>query len=165
MNIVDIIKEIYNTPGCRVHSPSVLPAVESQHIVPEDVRVFYTQCGGVSLFEEETYSTTIVSPQKILLANPVILSGLTKEELESTKPDLAWSWYIIAECPNAQYITIDFDPQRLGRCYDSFWDRHPSDSVVIATSFTHLLANLLSSRGQYWYWLRPDFVSLGTAYR
>ena len=35
---------------------------------------------------------------------------------------------------------------------------------IIATSFTDLLTRLYENKGQRWYWLRPDFVSLGDAY-
>ncbi|WP_331460411.1 SMI1/KNR4 family protein [Gracilibacillus suaedae] len=47
-----------------------------------------------------------------------------------------------------------------------FFDRHGlvGESQRIATSFTDLLERLIKNKGQYWYWLRSDFISLGDAY-
>lgn len=46
--------------------------------------------------------------------------------------------------------------KRLGRCYDSFFDRHGivGESQIIANSFTDLLINFINNQGQYWYWLK-----------
>lgn len=63
-------------------------------------------------------------------------------------------------------MSIDLDPGRNGKCCDSFHEIHglPGSSSVIALSFSDLLVQLLASRGSHWYWLEPDFVSLGDAY-
>lgn len=61
--------------------------------------------------------------------------------------------------------TIDFSPQRLGQCYDSFWDRHPDNSPIVATSFTDFLERLLVVGGKhYYYWDLAGFKSLGAPY-
>jgi antitoxin YokJ len=63
-------------------------------------------------------------------------------------------------------LSIDTDPTRNGRCYDSFHDVHGivGSDPVIARSFAELFERLLDSGGGHWYWLEPDFVSLGDAY-
>lgn len=157
MHIADLLAFIPSLPGCTIYPPAGLPVIASPYVLPDDVAWFYRHCGGAQLFAHTPYATLIVPPDKVVPANPVILVGVSATELAQTAADPSWSWHIIAEGPNAQYITIDLDPSRLGRCYDSFWDRHPADSILIATSFTQLLARLAASRGQHWYWLQPDF--------
>ena len=46
------------------------------------------------------------------------------------------------------------------------FDRHGivGESQIIATSFTNLLEKLIKNNGQYWYWLKSEFESLGDAY-
>jgi hypothetical protein len=79
--------------------------------------------------------------------------------------DISYDWFIIGKS-SEQYITIDLNPDRLGRCYDSFWDRHgvPADCQIIAKSFTDLLQKLFDGNGDYWYWLKDDFTYIGDAY-
>lgn len=52
-------------------------------------------------------------------------------------------------------VTIDCSADRLGRCYDSFWDSHgvAGSCSIVALSFTDLLQRLLDNNGDYWYWL------------
>lgn len=64
------------------------------------------------------------------------------------------------------YITIDLAEKRLGRCYDSFWDRHGvvGESTIVAKSFTELLSQLFGNQGKSLFWLNSDFVYIGDAY-
>ncbi len=75
-------------------------------------------------------------------------------------------WYLLARGSSGEGISIDLHPDRLGRCYDSFWDRHglAGSCPVIALSFLDLLTRLMDSGGAHWYWLEADFGSLGDAY-
>jgi len=85
---------------------------------------------------------------------------------ESSPDDISWSWYVLAVGDNSQYITIDLSPERLGYCYDSYWELHPHDSEIIATSFTDFLSRILANRGEYFYWLNPDFYPhFGSPYK
>jgi hypothetical protein len=79
---------------------------------------------SIRIFLRKFYSINIVSPNKFLLANPILLTGISEEALRTSKGDISWSWYIVGEGENGQFITIDLSPGRLGRCYDSFWDCH-----------------------------------------
>lgn len=159
MEIDDIIARLRATPGCEVFPPSGMPIINNWHVMPNDLRRFYEQCGGLSLFKERDYSLLIVPPSRCVLANPVIVGEVAEEDISS-------SWYIIADDGSEDYLTIDLSQERLGRCYDSFHEVHgvAGSSPVIALSFTDLLVNLYKNAGAYWYWLRQDFISLGDAY-
>jgi hypothetical protein len=99
------------------------------------------------------------SPPDLAPANPVIIGHQVDDDITS-------SWFIVARDPDDACLTIDLHPSRLGRCYDSFWDRHgiPGSCPVIASSFTDLLRLLLANQGAHWHWLQPGFESLGDAY-
>ena len=82
-------------------------------------------------------------------------------------------WYILAQDQpynayeaGVQTVTIDFDPDRLGRCYDSFWDRHASPGYcdIVATSFTGWLEQVLAAKGSSLFWVEPTFQRIGDAY-
>ena len=139
--------------------PSGVPVVNDGHILPDDVLRFYTLCGGVSLYLNNDYSVRIVSPQDFVLANPVIVGEVCEDDISST-------WYIVADDFNGDYLTIDLDASRLGRCYDSYFDVHGmvGGCPIIATSFTDLLRRLITNKGEYWYWLSDDFKPIGDAY-
>jgi antitoxin YokJ len=128
-------------------------------MLPGDLREFYELCGGATLFRSASYTCVFVPPEQVVPANPVIVG-------EKGEGDLSEGWYIIASDGQGEYLTIDCHPARLGRCYDSFSDRHGvrGSCPIIATSFGTLLQRLLDGRGSHWYWLRPEFQSLGDAY-
>lgn len=167
MTIEELLIRIQETPGCKIEPPSGLPLIEKLHHLPDDLRSFYELCGELSLAENTSYVVTIVPPSKFMLANSVILGEEVAELARETEgEDISWSWYILADCRNGDYITIDLDQQRLGRCYESSHETHGlvGNTPIIALSFTELVLSLYDKRGSYWYWLQPDFVSLGDAY-
>lgn len=154
-----LVHQISRDPECEVMSPAGYPRVESQHTLPTDLLSFYALAGGSNLFVSADYSTRIVAPSELVLANPVIVG-------EHIDDDISSSWYIVAKQGESGFITIDLDSNRLGRCYDSFWDRHgvAGSCAVIAVSFTDLLTQLVAARGRELFWLGTDFPSLGDAY-
>lgn len=160
MNIGELIEKIKNTPDCVVFPAKGLPKLGNKsHQLPNDLKNFYSICGGISLYISKECSIKIVEPSKFQLANPIIVGDLCEDDITS-------EWYIIADDENGDYLTIDLSPARRGRCYDSFWDRHGlvGDCPVIANSFIDLLERLFVNKGEYWYWYKEDFVSLGDAY-
>ncbi|MEK4180757.1 SMI1/KNR4 family protein [Aeribacillus sp. FSL K6-1121] len=159
MRIENLINKIKSLGDCVVYPPAGIPNVSTSHILPDDVYKFYELCGGALLFEKADYSILIVPPLDFQLANPIIVGELCEEDISS-------DWYICATDRNGEYITIDLNPGRLGRCYDSFYDRHGvvGECSIIATSFTDLLERLIENRGRHWYWLQEDFIPLGDAY-
>lgn len=157
--IATLLARIRTTPDCVVHGPSGAPRVDPTEALPVDLASFYALCGGGSLFASTDYGVDVVAPSDVVRANPVI-RGADDEN------DLSHSWYVVARTGGGQCITIDCHPERLGRCYDGFWDSHAirGSSPVIALSFEELLTRLLESRGERWYWLEPGWVGYGDAY-
>jgi antitoxin YokJ len=152
MEISGLLTTIANRPDCIIVPPCGLPLIAPQHRLPSDVYAFYLHCGGLKLFTSAAFPTEIVAPEKLQLANPVIFNNVSAEDLDATRDDPSWSWYLIGVGPNSQYITIDFHPTRLGQCYNSFWIKHPGNSEIIAHSFTELLSDLLATKGEYYSW-------------
>jgi antitoxin YokJ len=164
MRIADLLRTLQSSvPNCRILPAVGLPGLPAGHLLPDDLREFYHLCGGVFVREHSGFPLFIVSPVRLVPANPVIMVGLSDTQLVRWAEDLSSSWFILAEGENATYVTIDLSPQRLGQCYDSFWDRHPDNSPIIATSFGDFLERLVEARGRY-YWDLDDFEPLGDPY-
>src|SRR5260370_38235078 len=141
MSLDNLLLHIQVTPGCMIYAPVGLPVIGASHCLPDDLRNFYQWCGGLSLAEKTLYSITIVPPTKCVLANLVILGEEVDELAQlSEVENISWSWYIIADCGNGDYLTIDLSKERLGRCYDSFHETHGwrGDTPIVAMSFAEL---------------------------
>lgn len=167
MLVEELLLRIQTTADCRVDASRGLPLIKPAHRLPDDVRAFYHLCGGLSLAEHSSYPVRIVPPTRCVLANPVILGEARARSAQQEEgEDISWSWYLIADDYDGNYLTMDLAPARLGRCYDSFHETHglAGDTPIIALSFTELLTRLYEKRGHYWYWLQPGCVSLGDAY-
>lgn len=158
ITITELLYRIGASQDCRLLPPTTLPEVDS-HILPDDLRQFYTFTGGASLFSDSDYFSRILSPQEVIPANPLIASDLGKA-------DISDDWYVIATDDNGDYLCIDLNPVRLGRCYDCFHETYGliGQVPIIAHSFTELLTSLLDNCGDYPYWLKADFLSHGDAY-
>lgn len=158
-NMKNLLEKVSKTEGCIVIKGGHTDVSERCKNVPADVVEFYKLCGGAVLFVGSEYEIEIVRLEEFLLANPVIVGELCEEDISS-------QWYIIAKDLNNEYITIDTNSDRLGRCYDSFWDRHGvvGECSIIANSFCELVESILEYKGRGYYWLDDDFVSLGDAY-
>ncbi len=156
MNVKDLIDEIRSMSNCSVDEPT---GFDIDLVLPEDLSIFYKLCNGITLFEGSPYSFTVVKKENIVRANPVIVG-------EPCEYDISFDWHIIAMGNNEQYITIDLNSDRLGKCYDSFWETYGlrGQTPIIAMNFTELLDQLLRSQGQSLFWLNDDFVGLGDAY-
>ncbi len=156
MAMADLVDQMRQRDDCQVLLPTGIPSVGLP--LPSDVEEFYRLCGGIALFRGADYSIDIVAPSDFVRANPVIVG-------EDGADDMSYDWFVIAKA-GEEYITIDLNESRSGRCYDSFWDRHgvAGECQVVATSFERLLEQLIEGHGAYWYWLEDDFTSLGDAY-
>lgn len=159
MDILKLLDKIRNTSECIVYSPCGLPVLSNGVSLPDDLKVFYENCGGVSFFTSSEYGFTIVSPEEMVLANPVIVGEPCEEDMSS-------EWYIICKDFENNYITIDLAKERLGRCYDSFWDRHGvvGECAIVARNFTELLTQLYHNEGKNLFWLDDNFGYIGDAY-
>ncbi|MEM9403296.1 MAG: SMI1/KNR4 family protein [Pseudomonadota bacterium] len=159
-----LLERVRNTRDCVVLPPSGLPQLSRQHSLPEDLKEFYTDCGGVKFFSGSNYSMEIVSPDRFVLSNPEVLPEGWERDVPDN--DISNDWYIVAEAGVEQRLSIDLGEKRVGRCYDSFWDIHasPGESRVVARSFSDLINSIFSCGGNYWFWLADDFLPLGDAY-
>ncbi len=168
MTILDLIRTIQKRSDCMVSSPKGLPRIHTHHLLPDDLRLFYEACGGMHILSGTDYPVQILSPHDVVLTNTMILKGSSEADLAASKNDITWSWYTIADDGNGDYLSIDLNLPRLGRCYDSSWDRHGvvGSCPIIALSFTELLQQIIhqDAHDAYPYWLRDDFLSLGDAY-
>jgi len=156
MRIANLVEQLMTTADCSIRPPTGQP--ETGMTLPTDVIHFYQLTGGAILFEHAEYPIEIISPTGFVRANPLIIG-------DEGEGDISFDWFVIAQS-GEQYITIDLNPTRIGRCYDSFWDRHglAGDCPVVATCFESLLEQLLKNEGRYWYWIEDNFNSLGDAY-
>ena len=159
MSIEEVLARIAATPDCFILPSAGHPQVTKPCLLPNDLLRFYELCGGVILFQSAGCSTSVVPPHGVVPANPIIRG-------ETIEGDISETWYILADDLNGDYFTIDLSCERLGRCYDSFWDSHAQvgDSPIVATTFTDFLVRMLNNNGKHWYFLQPDFISLGDAY-
>ncbi len=159
MTVVELIDRVRGLSDCEVLPAEGLPTIGPSFVLPDDLKTFYEVCGGLILYRGGPYTSVFVSPNRVVPANPVIVG-------EAVETDISASWHILVDDTNGDYLTIDLSPERLGRCYDSFYDRHgvPGSCAIIARSFSELLERLIDNRGEHWYWLRSGFKSLGDAY-
>ena len=159
-----LLEKIRNSKDCIVFPPSGLPRINREHSLPKDLEDFFKECGGIKFFAGSDYSIEIVSPDRLLLSNPVILPECWEQDIP--EDDISNDWYIVADAGPEQRISIDLSDNRNGKCYDSFWDIHasPGDCPIIAFSFTELLERIFNSKGGYWFWLADDFINLGDAF-
>lgn len=157
--IASVLEKLRVSDGCVLQTRTAAGSPGGLVGTLDDLAYFYTHYETVCFFPDSDYSYTIVAPHEFVPANPVIVG-------EMCPVDISSSWYIIGRNDSGDYLSIDLHPARLGRCYDSSFDRHGvvGESQIIAVSFTDLLLRLFNAGGAYPYWLRSDFVSLGDAY-
>lgn len=158
MDIKTLISEIDGHHDCEVY-PSIGQPKIKRGTIPEELRDFYSLCGGLHLFKTRNYSLKVVRPQDLRLSNIEIVGDLHEDDISSF-------WYLVAKGRNGEAISIDFSKERNGYCYDSFHEVHAvaGSCSVVAKSFSQLLHNLFNIKGESWYWLEKDFEGLGDAY-
>lgn len=166
--IEKIIENVKSKSNCKV-LPCVKIPDDVLKILPNDIIEFYSLCGGMILFENSPYSVKIVAPDEFVLANPVILGEeIVNSEIAKGNYDneISKEWYIIADLYNSDYIVIDMNENRKGKCYKAFWDSYPDegDTPIISLSFTELIEKLIENDGEYWFFLKDNFHSYGDAY-
>ena len=156
--IKHLIELIGNSKSCELSPPIGYPILPVNLLLPPDLKDFYQLAGGAKLHVDADYSINICSPNELERANPIIIG-------DECKDDISWDWFVIAKS-GEQYITIDLNQDRLGLCYDSFWDQHgvAGSCPVIAKSFSELLQALFEADGNELYWLNKSFALLGDAY-
>ena len=158
-NIRALLDLLATDPTCTILEAKGYPDLPDGLSLPADVSEFYKLCGGLQLHRAMPYSFELVEPVNFVRANPVIADT-------EGQGDISYDWFIIAKNGGEQYITIDLNPLRLGRCYDSFWDIHAiaGSCPIIAESFLELLNYLVEAKGDSLYWHKQSFKPFGDAY-
>ncbi|NGM83770.1 SMI1/KNR4 family protein [Paenibacillus sp. 7124] len=170
MNIEELIKTLNKRSDCILFEPSSLPELTDKIDVPQELIEFYRLCGGGTLFVDSARPIEILKPSEVLPANLVILGEEAYEELLlNEENDISMKWYVVVRYDEIEYVTIDFDQVRCGRCYDSFHETHAvaGSCEIIALTFSEFLSNLLETTTKTsdgLYWLRDDFIRIGDAY-
>lgn len=158
--LVQLLDELVRREDCVLLPPAGPPAVQQGDLLPDDLRLFYERCGGGSVRTGHAYGLDLRPPRGLVPTNTVTVP---LEEL-----DISSHWYVVANGAGStiDLVSIDLHPDRVGLCYDSFWDVHasPGNCAVVATSFTDLLRRALSSRDESWWWTEEAFEGLGDAY-
>ncbi len=179
MSVKDLIKNISKIHGCEIYDPAGKPNISSK--LPSDLIEFYELCGGLELFslfklidkglieEIEHYPSIFVQPEKVLESTKVILAEDTYEEYIG---DAIYSmsefknWYTIVDLYDGNYIVIDLNEHKLGKCYLAYADDFlvAGEMPIIAESFTELLERFINSNGEYFFFLDDEFESYGDAF-
>jgi len=148
MMMEEIIKKIDNDEHCQLlEKRSDLNLPDSYHI-PEDMKLYYSYCGGANLFHNKDYQWNILSPNDINNACETVIN----EPCEATELEY---FFCIAEDGNGDYLAINLGKENNGVIVDAFHETFglAGDTPVIALSFTELLNSLYDNSGDYPYWL------------
>ncbi len=160
MEIEHVLKEIRGNDNFQVKEPCGLPVISGNHEMPEDIKRFYSLCGGIECYVNYGgFPIKILEPTKVRLSNLVILGELYDDDLSS-------SWYTIVDAEDGNYVSIDFNSNRMGICYESFEYSHAlkNNCPIIAKSFTELLLNIYKYSGDYFFWKEENAEDYGDAY-
>jgi antitoxin YokJ len=160
VSISELLGRVSQTADCSISAPTPVPVVPPRGLaLPDDLAEFYQLCGGLSLFASSAYAVEILPPDMVVPANIAILG-------EEFPDDRSSQWVTVAALPNGDFISLDLDRDRLGRCYDSSHEVHGvvGSCAIVANSFSQLLESFLNANGGYWFWLEEDFSYLGDAY-
>ena len=159
--LTELINSIRLDCNCTVYEPTHPPDISDRFELPMDVRQFYSLCGGMEIyFENSNFGFRILPADEVTQINPLIVGELCEE-------DISFNWFAIAQSGNGDYISIDFSKgKKNGFCYDSSIECHGlvDDCAIVSRNFTDLLNNLYKNRGVSIYWLEEKFQYLGDAY-
>ena len=97
----ELLRRINEMERCRVFPHSGIPGID----LPDDLKQFYSLCGGVLLFEGSDYRFKISSAEELIPANPDILPEGFEEDIP--KDDISNNFYIIARNGPEQAISIN----------------------------------------------------------
>ena len=138
----DLLNAIAARPGWELLSIEAADW-DDLPLLPADLTELRRRCGGV------TTPGGLVVGQRVRSAQRAILG-------EAHPDDRSFHWYVIAEEDEggtSERVVIDLHPDRLGRCYEAFWDRFGvvGSMPTVASSVTNLLERLLAANGEpYW---------------
>lgn len=161
MTINECIEELNLGNGdWHMKSPSGLPVVEPSHRLPDDLVEFYKYYGGGDFFNNSpAFPVRILPPMEVIPSN-IKITG------KQYHYDMSSSWYVIADAGDGNFVSIDFDENRQGLCYESFEYSHAvaGSCPIISECFASFLTMLINYKGDYFFWKDQGFTPIGDAY-
>lgn len=157
-----LLSHIKARSDCSVLLPNGLPEIHEKHTLPEELRIFYENSGGVTLFSGDVSGKEIriLGPTEFIQADAELVGELNGSER-------SFDWYLLAVDSSNEYVVMDLADGRQGRVYDAFHETYGlvGDMSIIATSFVDFLSRCLNDVTLTdHYWLNPRSRSLGDAY-
>lgn len=148
-----LLEEIQKNSHCRLIPP--LSSFRSALNLPNDLKAFYSICNGVELFLNCDCGYRILGLDEMQRTDLSLLG-------ECPTLGISVNWFNIAKNQNGEYLTIDLSHQKMGYCYDAFYETYGliGNMPIIAHSFTELLYCLFQNQGQSLYWQTNDFSQL-----
>jgi len=161
MDIDELIAELLQRKGCTLVPPAGQPSLPEGLRLPDDLARFYQQCGGATLFADRPNTGPIrnLGPDEIERIDITIVG-------DKFASGPFGQWYALVDDQDGNYLGIDMGEEHNGKCYDLFHETfaRPGYVGVIATSFSHLLQQLLSHEDDTSFWLQDDFSGFGEAF-
>lgn len=160
ITIEEVINRFKKNENFIVKEACGQPNLSEKHILPTELKTFYELCGGIECYlESEAFPVEILAPNLVEHAN---LRLIGEECIE----DISSNWYLIMDCEDGNYISIDCGNERNGQCYTSFAFSHGliGETPIISKTFTEFLLNILNYNGDYFFWEENGFKSYGDAY-
>lgn len=155
MDVSDFVDRLRALADCVVHPPTGLPAVRDGLVLPDDLAEFYGLCGGVVLFADADLPLRVSGPGELVPAAPRLLTEeIAAQALREAPDSVVSTCFVIVDNGEGgateEHVVIDLHPSRLGRCYETFWDRFglAGDMPVVARTFAELLDWLLATEGE-----------------
>jgi hypothetical protein len=166
-----LLERLRTTPGCVVRPPRGQPELRPGLALPGDLVSFYELCGGVLLSARAALPLRVSGADELVPAAPRLLTEeLAASELEADPSSVVSTCFVIVDNGTGgatdRHVVIDLHPARLGRCYETFWDRFglAGDMPVVAAAFGDLLAGLTARANAGVDDLLSDWPTLGDAY-
>jgi hypothetical protein len=153
VDITELLERARLRADCVVLPPVSLPLVRrDDERLPDSVREFYEGCGGAVLFAGQARELTLLPPDEVVPANPVIVGDPGEADAVSRAA------YLIARTPGGDHLSVDMSARRGGRVYDSFHELHgvAGSWPVIASSFDAFLTEVWEAPGALPYWLEES---------
>ncbi|MFN2442069.1 MAG: SMI1/KNR4 family protein [Thermoanaerobaculia bacterium] len=156
MSLKPLLQELWQRRDCTLSPSFGVPFAELS--LPADLEEYFRFCGGAELFQGSPAPLRLGGPMEFVPADPLIHGRVVGS--------ITAAWHVVGRRSGDSFLTVDLDPARLGRVYDSSWDHHGIEGhcPIIARSFTELLQTIVSrGHGAPW-WHEPSWPPLGDAF-
>jgi hypothetical protein len=144
MKILEYINKFRLRPSCRVYEPCGLPKVAVPDILPNDVVLFYTECGGIDFYVDIPFGCQILAPSLVVPTIENMYGANWRTEFPESLSPKSESFYNIL-FSSCHRFSINLGPQWNGYIFDSTdSSAGTEESNVIAKSLTEMLEYALS---------------------